>query len=688
MDLPTPSLRERRIKDAPTARALWSSLRTASDTRRDKWAQVQNQLDGAPPFANADLVASGQGWRCNINFRDAASTLEQVLVSYWRLLHDTTNLASVSVVDTEDPNADRWAQIFQENFNRFNEDWGADYVRNYLLFSQNHVAFGVGIPFFADKFSPRWESLRVGDIEVPAKAKASVAKLKLAGVRQEMDFEDLWELIRTPEKRLAASQVGWNVTEVEKLLGNEILNRQSGRSEPLTDGDALELQRQMKNNSLGMTAGHAPIVLIHLYVKDHDGKITRYIFCESVNDNDKFLFTDEDGERPENLSQVLGAVFFDAGNGDWWGTKGFGQKNFQPSNVLNRLKSRAVDRTMLDALTFRDLSDGSRETVPVTNIGPFNVIPKDLEQVTGYPTGRSILETIDMVESNQSHANARYRDQSTQIAKTDTATQANILATLQSQVDVANATLFLRQVAQNIFKEQFRRLRLRNSSDADAALFKKRCLAAKMPEKIFYEVEIFVRTGADPGAANLMLQGEKAKELAALPDANRRWWQEKYVAATFGAQAVSKALNPVDATSDVKSQRLAMMENDHMGEGSPMPVDPQDNHAAHVPLHVQPLEIIVHNFDATGQINPNALIALQNAIPHLESHFEYLKQDKLQEALHRQFWPRFTAIRSAAEGMFRMVERMSNQAQQDGAPQQGGQQTMDPAAAVGAGTPQ
>jgi hypothetical protein len=118
-----------------------------------------------------------------------------------------------------------------------------------------------------------------------------------------------------------------------------------------------------------------------------------------------------------------------------------------------------------------------------------------------------------------------------------------------------------------------------------------------------------------------------------------------------------------------------------------LPVDPQDNHAAHAPAHLQPMEVIVHNFDATGKIDPNGLIALQNAIPHLESHFEYLKADKMQEQLFMQLWPRFTAVKSSAEGIFRMVERMHNQSQQGGSPTpQGGQ--FDPAAQVGATAPQ
>jgi hypothetical protein len=681
-----PASTERRIRDAATARSLFLKLRTASLVRREKWMQVQNQLDGAPPFSAKQLMELGQNWRCNVNFRDAASTMEQVLISYWRLLHDTTNLAAVTYLTPEDPNAEKWEQTFQQAFNRFIDDWGPDYVRNYLLFSQNHVAYGVGVAFWNDKFTPRWEAVRLGDVEVPTRSKASVEKLSLIAVRQEMEIDYLWELVRTEENKAMARKRGWNPDAIEALLVREFVKQEGNVSTPITGHDVLELQRLMRDNALGVTTGHDPVKLVHLFVKDYDAKISRMIFAEMQEHQNDFLFDDTGSEsRPTSMSEVMAAIFFDAGNGDWWGTKGFGVKNFQLATVQNRLKSRAVDRTLLDGLNFRDLSEGGRETVPITTIGPFNFLPKDVEQIPSYPTGRSILETIELLDSQSSFNNSRYRDQSRTIEQTDTATQANILANLQSQVDVANATLYLRQVARNLFAEQFRRLRMRGNPDPDAKAFRKRCVEEMgMPEKVFHDGEIALRTGADPGAANLAVQGQKALEAMALPEANKRWCQEKYIAATFGAQAVGKALNPVDATSDVKSVRLALMENSDMGEGNPLPVDPQDNHSAHAPQHLMPIEVIVDAFAQTGRIDPNGLIALQNAIPHLEAHFEYLKQDKLQEQLFKELWPRFTAAKSGAEGVFRMVERMQQNVQQGGSPTPPG--GMDPAAQVGATT--
>lgn len=679
---------ERRIKDAPTARTLFTGLRTDSESRRRSWAKVQGQIDGAPPLLQDKLTESGQGWRCNVNFRDASSTLEQVLIGYWRLLHDSTNLAAVTQ-HGDDPNSKKWEAIFQEQFNRFVDDWGSDYVRNYLLFSQNHVTWGVGTVIWNDTDSPRWETVRLGDLEVPEETKSSVDEMEIATIRQKMTVSKLWDLVRTPEKAKAAEAAGWNTSALKEVLARHVKDGHSNAA--LTSADVIEITEQIRNNSLGASQKHGPLKIVHMLVKEFDGKITRYIFAENTEHGNEYLFDDSTvSGRPTKMGEALACVFFEAGNGLFWGSKGFGVKNFPIASVTNRLKSRAVDRTLLDGLNFRDLSEGGRQTVPITNVGPFNFLPKDVEQIPSYPTGRSILDTIAMVDSQSNQNNARYRDQGRQIENTNTATQANILANLQAQVDVANATLYLKQIALSIFTEQFRRLRKRGNTHPDAVSFRKRCVDdSGMPEKVFHDAEISVRTGADPGAASIAVRAQAAKELLAFannPNVNDRWAWETYIAGTFGAQAVDKALRPVDALGDLAAQRLALMENDVMGHGTPMPVDPKDNHAAHLPVHLQPLQVIVDQYSQSGRINPDSLVALQNAPVHVDQHFEYLKADKLQLAAYQQLWPQWSAIRNSVESIFKQIERMDNEAQR----MQGGGQpgTFDPNGAVGALTQQ
>ncbi|MEL0120769.1 MAG: hypothetical protein VXB01_17680 [Opitutae bacterium] len=85
---------ERRLGEASSAYSFYEQMLHDDRTRQQSFAKITNQLNGGRPFDQNKLLEIGQGWRCNINFRDAASTLEQVLISYWRLLHDSTSLAA------------------------------------------------------------------------------------------------------------------------------------------------------------------------------------------------------------------------------------------------------------------------------------------------------------------------------------------------------------------------------------------------------------------------------------------------------------------------------------------------------------------------------------------------------------------------------------------------------------------
>jgi hypothetical protein len=120
----------------------------------------------------------------------------------------------------------------------------------------------------------------VGEVEVPTRSKASVEKLTLFGVRQELEVDFLWELVRTAESKATARKRGWNPEAIEEMLVREFVKQDGAVSTPVTGQDVLELQRLMRDNALGVTTGHDPVKLVHLLVRDYDTKISRMIFAE------------------------------------------------------------------------------------------------------------------------------------------------------------------------------------------------------------------------------------------------------------------------------------------------------------------------------------------------------------------------------------------------------------------------
>lgn len=652
------SFSDRKLGSPEKAASFWNTLWRNGDARRKSYATVLNQLNGGRPFEPNELVKSGQGWRCNVNFRDAQSTLEYVLVSYWRMVHDVTSLAVVTIHDDNLPSADKYEQVFQKNFDRFVEEWGSEYVRNYLLFSLNHTAFGAGTVMYPDQDSPRWEAMRFEDVVVPERTKASVDAFEVVGVRQEMTISELWERIRTPEAKTASESRGWSVSAIRKVLWDAMHKNQK----PDND-DYARIEDEIRNNSLACSAEAGSIDVVHLFTREFDGKICRVILPIG-QDHEVYLFDDYTvPKRFTKMSEALYTVFFEAGNGLFYGSKGFGVKNYGLSLTLNRLKSRAVDRTLIDGLNFRDLEEG-RESYPITNVGPFTFLPRGVEQVPSYPTGKSILETISMIEMGQMGNNARFRDQSQQVAKVDTATQANLLAGIQSQIDTAGATLYLTQLARGIYSEQFRRLRRKGNTDPDAKLFRKRCLK-EMPEEVFYDAEISVRTGADPSLSSAQLRASvagQAMQMMTNRNIDDRRATEMWVANSLGPNAVKRLLVPEEELDDPQSIRAAMLENAALGDGMPIPVSRHDKHEIHAEVHIGAGEQITQAFQERGTMDPSSLAVFQTLIPHVDQHMAYLKADKLKQALFQELNPRWTQLKAIAEGMFAQVQKMEEAA--------------------------
>jgi len=656
-DLPAEELKARRIRDAQALRTLYSKRWRDTEERRRNHAKVLRQLDGEKPYRDEDLVSSGQGWRCNVNFRDSEALLDQMLVSYWRLVHDVTNYVNVDVYD-DSQQAEVFKQAAETAFNLFIDEWGSGYVSSFMVACRQMIALGAMAIEWPDLHSPRWRPIRVSDVLAPAKATADPDSWDYVLLRTQYTVAELWDLVRTPKAEAASEAAGWNIPALKRVL----IRLRRGELNTPDQNDWVEVASELRSNSLGCSEEGSSLDVIIAHVKEFDGKITTTICpVHSSSDDAEYLFDDYGIEgRPTRMGERFTVVLFEVGDGRFYSVKGFGQKNFGIMTVLNRLRSRAVDRTVLDGLNFRDLSDGEIEDVPLVNVGAVNMFPRHLEQVPNYPTGRITLETLSMVESLQNFNNARYRDQGRRIQETDTATQARILANLQSEVDIANASFFLSQWTSNVLREQYRRLLYGKSEDAKA--FRNRLLASGVDPEYIKTVRTTVRAGADPGQVSSEMQAQVAQTLIAAggnPHVNERWAWETYIAKTVGASAVRRALNPVEELDDEGAQRSAMLENLGFGSGMPIPVVHSDKHHIHLPIHLQPLAAFVERYRESGHVDPQIVVTLQMALPHIEEHFAYLDRDPSKKETRDKLWNMYAEIRSVALGIFSQLEKAS-----------------------------
>jgi hypothetical protein len=660
---------ERRLKDVESARTIFNRLETDNMLRSETIAQTRNQLEGGRPYDPAIKAANGTAWECNVNFGEAQATCERVILPYHKMVNDVPHKAAFTI-DSNAPQSEKWQAAFAEAFDEFLYDWGAGYDLNFRRFTSNLVKYGPGIVQFCDDETARYSTVNVERIYFPKNTRMCPDEWEVVGLTRDMSATELYSYIRTEKTQERSEMGGWN-SEAIKLA---IVQSKDGGTN-LNAKDFTEISDMLVNNDIAVTTPFMPLRVAWLYVRqfpkegEDDGKIGCYVFTKQDGVND-FLYKDEDAA--ESFRHLLPAVWYDTGvDGMVHSIKGFGIKNFFFSALSNRMKSRFVDSaTVALGMNFQYNDNNTPdETPPVENYGPFTIFPSGLTQIPVYPQLQAAQGVLEMLEQNQAENNSQYRQNQQQIAQSDTATQANILANQQGQVTEAQASTFLSQFGENILTEQVRRLRIKGNTSKDAKNFVRRLKERGVPDEVIFKHEIRVRTGANAGMANPVLRTQIFQELltlSKLPGVNQRWILENFIANKLGANAVSKALLPEGAESNPVQRREAIMENTNFGQGIMLPVAPSDAHFEHLQEHLKPLAGILQAFQQNGQVTPEQASTLAITIEHAGMHMTYLSQDETMKQEFSQMKGPFSLIQSQTRGI---LTQMQNQMQQQGGPQ-------------------
>ena len=114
-----------RLASVQAALSLYEKLRTADELSAMNRSTVQAMLDGAAPYDNATLVASGAGFRHNLNFGEGAAILESALAAYTDLVDSVEYLASVKLPPAAGDATSRneVEEVIAEEFHRLVRGW-------------------------------------------------------------------------------------------------------------------------------------------------------------------------------------------------------------------------------------------------------------------------------------------------------------------------------------------------------------------------------------------------------------------------------------------------------------------------------------------------------------------------------------------------------------------------------------
>lgn len=579
---------------------------------------------------------------------------------YWKMVNEVPRKISVTV-HTSAPDASKWGIAMAECFDRFLDDWGSDYQFNFRGFCNDLIMFGPGYCMWDDEKTARYKWVQTVQMLFPRRTKSSVDDWELVCYKGEMTVDQLVKYCRDDKETAISEKAGWKCEMIKKAI-------QMAAPQPMQTRflDPNFWQDMVVSNDLIIGQVWPPVQVVHLWAKNRDGKIQHCVFTE-LEDIGDYLYNSMD--EAESFRRIIGTILYDVGsNGLLHSVKGFGVTNYYHATTINRMKCKAVDAVGLTmGLNFVKDDNSPDMTPPVENHSFLNIFPKGLTQLTIYPQLQPAMGLMQMLVQNQAENNGQYADVHKTIEETDTATQAKILAGLGAEQESAMSAIFLTQLGQNVFSEQFRRLCM-DSDDPDAVKFKKRCIELGVPKEVFSDkFEKTVKTGASPTMASPLVRGQIGQQLMQtvynLPGANRRWIEEFYVSNLLGAEGVNNALLPIGVDSDPRARREAMMENPDLAQGMPLPVDPSDAHAEHADEHLKPMEMIIGAAQQGQPITPDHMMALKMTIPHTQMHLQYLALDKTKAAIFKQLNARLKMVENVARG----IESRMARAQRNGA---------------------
>lgn len=662
-----------RVKDSKSLHEIYKKLKDADDKSSRNRAEIQAMFDGVPPYNDADLVASGQAYRCNVNFDEASTILESATAGYIDLIHSVEHLVSLKTEYGDSKTRTEYNHILADELTRAIRSW-PQFHFNYQLLVQNFVAHGVGIAYWEDDIDWRWRVSMFGDFLIPRKTLACEDEIEIAVCVRSYQAHQLYKFIEDPE---VATDMGWNVEEVRKALVKATNGSSSTSS--FTDWEAL--QREFKNNDLFTgTAGASEIKVIHAWVKEFDGSVSYYMTLEN-NEAETFLCVKKGLYRHVNSA----FVFFPFGigtNGYYHSIRGLGYKIFPQIQLSNRLRCQMADGAMLSSTLLLQPSDEQAlEDLNFTYYGPYSVLAPGTVNVVerAMPdVSKSAMPFLNDMVSQMQYKTGVYEGAKSGIndnrEKTKFETQAILSG--QSRLSLAALNLFYEPWGR-VLKETVRRFVSGcyvegEPGSREILEFKERCMMRGVPVEAIMAIDIDsvrpVRAiGSGSEAQRLLATDELTQLMPGFDEYGRKAAIRDRVAARFGYDLADRYAPPPDAEArPVIDVKVAMLENNEMRTGGQIEILPNENHLEHARIHLGALGEVAGGVEEGAVPVEQVVDFMVNLFGHTTQHVEYVSQDVTipeEGAMLRQQLQQFGEI---VNNSVKHVQRLREQQQAEG----------------------
>ena len=668
-----------RIKDVKSALSIFQGLRKADEKSSVNRARVDAMFDGANPYNQGQLSSSGQGLKTNLNFGEAQRLLDISLSAYVDLYSSLEKLVEVKGTEGEPSEITQQEDIVSEEITHLLRSW-PEFHSHSLRLCTTFIKHGTGITYFD---TPDDWKFRVGsfaDILIPRQTPASESAIDVAVGRRQYHMHELFNFIKNPD---AAKKVGWNVSEVKRVLLKNVTTHGRGAS-GTNYADWESLQAEMKNNDLLGGHQNPTISVLHFWVRELDGSVSHYITSEL--DPKDFLYEKISRyEKPEHAYVMF--AYGVGSNGTYHSIRGLGHRIFNHIQTRNRLRCQMIDGAMLgSAVMIQPENQRALDELGFTYYGAYavlspnvNIIEKAvpnlstavipaLEDITN-----QLAQNTDTISTYGPQQSSPYRNQMQVVADMDVSTR------------LSGASLNLFYVSWNrLLKEIVRRIISGKKSDPELKEFYRRCADRGVQESFIKSLDTArtkaVRSIGNGSYANRLVALRELQSIAgSFDDVGRKNLTRDIVSTRVGHDLADRYAPVAEEGRPTIDSNIAFLENQQLSTGNPVPVVSTELHAVHLAEHIPALTGIIEQLDV-GQADPMAVLpALQAFYEHIALTTEQIAGDPLQEGLVGQAKQALQYAEEMINNTSKQVQKMQREAAEAGEAGPEGEEGVDPA---------
>jgi len=655
---------EERLKDAASARKIFTTLYSGDELSQQNRAVVQAMIDGAPPYDPDALALSGAGYRYNFNHMEGSAMLESAVTSYTDLADSVDSLIRVQLPPTAGDATTRadMQDIIGEEFTTMVKAW-PEFDANYQRLVVEMNTHGVGIAVFPRLDCWKWEPMGLDDVVFPRQTQATEEAVDVCAMRRGVLIHKLYGNIKD---EAAATSAGWNVEETRKLIV-----RATRTSDDLRGwtGEWARIQRELKNNDLYTSYSQAQEVrVIHMLVREFDGSYSYYIFGELLGD---FIFK----RRGMYKNAANALVFFTntiSQNGTLHGVRGLAYRMFPIIQAMNRLRCSVLDGTQISNTLFLQPEDGaSMEEPPLTVNGPIGFLAPKFRTAPiefNNPATDS-MPVIDSLNELLRSGTPTFRSSAVGGSGEKTKYQVQAEQELGASLSVSAVNMFYRAWGR-LLAEMYRRvseIRYNDSYFVEVEAFYLRCAERGVSPDVVKAVRRVLpvkAVGAGSVSARMVAFDEAMQLRGSFDEVGRKNVVRDRLAARFGRETADRYLPRDENPRPVIDEKIAELENASLRNAQPVAVLEGENHFVHVQIHLGAVGQAVTVWEQQrrdSQLDFEKLVPelefVTYALDHVQGHLDPMAADDSRVTEFKAARQGFQNYRGVLDGFLAMYQR-------------------------------